>query len=162
MRRSHPELESFVVESHHDIASCRRIAAARATASVDCDDNDRAAIAPDSLPLATRFARAVSGRRRELGFTQAQLAEALGVETETISRFERGKHLPSLKKLEKLASLLAVPVAALLAETVPEVEDEAQRISVWLRRVSENDRKFILELVKRQSEHLSQCSCYHR
>lgn len=106
-------------------------------------------------PLRIRFASAVSGRRREMGLTQAQLAEALGVDTETLSRFERGKHLPSLKTLEKLASLLVVPMAALLAERTPEVEDDAHRISAWMRGLSVEDREFLLELVKRQAEHLS-------
>lgn len=105
--------------------------------------------AAENSPLATRFARAVSGRRREMGLTQAQLAEALGVDAETLSRFERGKHLPSLKTLEKLASLLVVPMAALLAERAPEVEDDAHRISAWMRGLSADDREFLLDLVKR-------------
>lgn len=111
--------------------------------------------AANHSPLATRFARAVSGRRREMGLTQAQLAEALGVDTETLSRFERGKHLPSLKTLEKLAALLVVPMAALLAESAPAVEDDAHRISAWMRGLSAEDRAFLLELVKRQAEYLS-------
>jgi len=111
--------------------------------------------AAENPPLATRFARAVSVRRREMGLTQAQLAEALGVDTETLSRFERGKHLPSLKTLEKLAALLVVPMTALLAESAPEVEDDAHRISAWMRGLSAEDRGFLLELVKRHAEYLS-------
>jgi transcriptional regulator with XRE-family HTH domain len=109
----------------------------------------------ENTPLAVRFAKAVSGRRRELGLTQAQLAEALGVDTETLSRFERAKHLPSLKTLEKLAALLVVPMTALLVETAPEVEEDAHRISAWMRGLSEEDRGFLMDLVKRQAEYLS-------
>ena len=127
----------------------------QSTSFVDSEDNSLGSPATENPSLATRFARAVSGRRREMGLTQAQLAEALGVDTETLSRFERGKHLPSLKTLEKLASLLVMPMAALLAESAPAVEDDAHRISAWMRGLSAEDRDFLLELVKRQAEYLS-------
>jgi len=52
--------------------------------------------------LAVRLSRNIASRRRELNLTQAQLAERLCVDTETLSRFERGKHLPSLATLETL------------------------------------------------------------
>lgn len=108
-----------------------------------------------TLSLEARFARAVSLRRKELGLTQAQLAEALGVDTETLSRFERGKHLPSLKTLEKLATLLIVPLSTLLSDVTPIIDDDARKISVWIRDLQPADREFILELVKRQAEHLA-------
>ena len=105
--------------------------------------------------LEARFACAVSARRRELGLTQAQLAEALGVDTETLSRFERGKHLPSLKTLERLAALLVVPLSDLLVEGAPLIDDDARRIAAWIRGLKPADREFILDLVKRQAEHLA-------
>lgn len=109
----------------------------------------------DTASLGARFSRAVSARRKELGLTQAQLAEALGVDTETLSRFERGKHLPSLKTLERLAALLVVPLSDLLVEGPPVIGDDARRIAAWLRGLEPADREFILDLVKRQAEHLA-------
>ena len=155
MRRSHPRLSALFVVSNNDVLNPAPVALAQSTSFVDSEDNSLGLPATENPPLATRFARAVSGRRREMGLTQAQLAEALGVDTETLSRFERGKHLPSLKTLEKLASLLVVPMAALLAESAPAVEDDAHRISAWMRGLSAEDRDFLLELVKRQAEYLS-------
>ena len=69
--------------------------------------------------LAVRLSRNIAGRRRALDLTQAQLAERLGVDTETLSRFERGKHLPSLATLERLAEQLQTTVAVLLDEAAP-------------------------------------------
>lgn len=47
----------------------------------------------------------IAAHRRALNLTQLQLAELLGVEPETISRFERGTSLPSLKRLNTSAGL---------------------------------------------------------
>jgi transcriptional regulator with XRE-family HTH domain len=155
MRKSHPRLSALFVVSNNDVLNPARIVCRESTSFVDSEDNSLGSPAAENPPLATRFARAVSVRRREMGLTQAQLAEALGVDTETLSRFERGKHLPSLKTLEKLAALLVVPMTALLAESAPEVEDDAHRISAWMRGLSAEDRGFLLELVKRHAEYLS-------
>ncbi len=46
--------------------------------------------------------RNIAGRRKILGLTQAVLAEQLGIDTVTVSRFERGSHLPSLLRLEHI------------------------------------------------------------
>jgi transcriptional regulator with XRE-family HTH domain len=155
MRRSHPRISTLFVVSNNDVLNPARNGCRESTSFVVSEDNSLGSPAADNPPLATRFAKAVSGRRRELGLTQAQLAEALGVDTETLSRFERGKHLPSLKTLEKLASLLVVPMTALLVERAPEVEEDAHRISAWMRGLSAEDRAFLLDLVKRQAEYLS-------
>jgi transcriptional regulator with XRE-family HTH domain len=50
----------------------------------------------------------VAALRREAGLTQAGLAEAIGVATETISRLERGATMPSLARLEDVARALAI------------------------------------------------------
>ena len=52
--------------------------------------------------LAKRLGQQIAERRRELSWTQDQLAERLGVDTETISRFERGVTVPALLTIEKL------------------------------------------------------------
>jgi transcriptional regulator with XRE-family HTH domain len=58
--------------------------------------------------------RAIGGRiaklRRHRGLTQAELAEAIGVANETISRLERGVSVPSLNTLEEISRSLDVPL----------------------------------------------------
>ena len=56
---------------------------------------------------------------------------------------------------EKLATLLVVPLSTLLSDVTPIIDDDARKISVWLRDLQPADREFILELVKRQAEHLA-------
>ncbi len=108
-----------------------------------------------SEPIATRLSRNISSRRRELGLTQAQLAERLGVDTETLSRFERGKHLPSLVTLERLAGLLLTTVAELLAEDKQKADDETLILTAWLSALSAKDRAFVKEVLKNICNHLA-------
>jgi transcriptional regulator with XRE-family HTH domain len=93
-------------------------------------------------PLASRLSQNIAAQRRALGLTQAQLAERIGVDTETVSRFERGKHLPSLTTLERLAGVLLCTMADLLAEERPQSSDEAMMLSAWLAELGEEDREF--------------------
>jgi len=88
--------------------------------------------------------------------TQEQLAQRLGVEPETISRFERGATLPSLNTLEKIAGLLHVRVADLLDEAAPTPDDVALKIHAWIAQLNEQDRDFVVESVKRLCDHLNQ------
>lgn len=105
--------------------------------------------------LVIRVARNIGIRRRALGLTQAQLAERLGVDTETLSRFERGKHAPTLKNLVRLASLLQTTVADLLSEEPPQPSDEATAVSARLAMLSPEDKVFALAMLKQCCDHLS-------
>lgn len=106
--------------------------------------------------LAIRLSRNIAGRRRVLGLTQAQLAERLNVDTETLSRFERGKHLPSLAALERLAWHLQTTIASLLDEPAPRADDDALAITAWLMTLSECDRNFVRDQIRRTCHHLKE------
>lgn len=45
-------------------------------------------------------------------WTQASLAEALGCESMTVSRYERGEYAPSIEMLERIANVLGVGLDA--------------------------------------------------
>lgn len=104
--------------------------------------------------LGGRLSKNIAIRRKELGLTQAQLAEKLGVETETLSRFERGKNLPSLATLEKLANLLLVSVADLLAEQPKVANDEALVITSWLGGLCPADKQFVFDVMKQCCDYI--------
>ncbi len=61
-----------------------------------------------------KFAAFCRERRRELGLTQEQLAEKLFVSTAAVSKWERGKSLPDIAKIEDLAAALEVSVLEVL------------------------------------------------
>lgn len=105
--------------------------------------------------LNVRLGRNLVHCRKALALTQEQLAHRLGVETETISRFERGATLPSLKTLEKMASILNVRMTDLLDESQPEPCDETLMMHAWLQQLAPQDKEFVLKQLKTLCDHLS-------
>jgi transcriptional regulator with XRE-family HTH domain len=105
--------------------------------------------------LPVRLGRNLAMRRKALGLTQAGVAERLGVDTETLSRFERGKHVPSLLTLERLAAILNSTCAELLDEHAPEPASEALVMQTWLDALSAKDAAFAKRMLKAFCEHLA-------
>ncbi len=60
-----------------------------------------------------RFGQAIRRRRRELDFSQEELAEKSELHRTYISSIERGNRNPSLENIKKLADALDISVAAL-------------------------------------------------
>jgi transcriptional regulator with XRE-family HTH domain len=61
-----------------------------------------------------RFPVRLKAQREERGWSQAKLAEKVGVSREYIARLEIGRHDPPLSTIEKLAKALGVKVGRLL------------------------------------------------
>ncbi|GHU30385.1 transcriptional regulator [Betaproteobacteria bacterium] len=104
--------------------------------------------------LAKRLGKKIATRRKTLGWTQDALAERVGVDTETISRFERGAHLPSLPTLERLAVALHAEINELFSKPAPATADEAVTLSVWMDGLSTEDRQFVLTMARECCNHL--------
>lgn len=63
--------------------------------------------------MAERLANGIKARRVELGLTQSQLAETVGVSRKTVNTVENGVFTPSALLAIKLAEALNVPVERL-------------------------------------------------
>jgi transcriptional regulator with XRE-family HTH domain len=62
-------------------------------------------------PVDRHVGRRIRGKRRALGLTEDQLAQAIGVDAETIGRYERAtEHVPS-EHLDRLAAFMDVPLS---------------------------------------------------
>ncbi|QIL71362.1 helix-turn-helix transcriptional regulator [Diaphorobacter sp. HDW4B] len=107
-----------------------------------------------SKPLAELLGVRIAELRKSRQWTQAQLAERIEVEPETISRFERGATVPSLHTLEKLAQVLRASIGELLVESSTAPDDQATRISAWLSDLTPNDRALVTDVVKRLCDRL--------
>ncbi|OIQ98501.1 anaerobic benzoate catabolism transcriptional regulator [mine drainage metagenome] len=103
---------------------------------------------PNEKRLALKMGRAIAVRRQQRQLTQAELAEAIGVEQETISRFERGATLPPLGRLSDIADALSCPLDELLRTGSPRFEDRAQGIARILEKLTEPDRRLIGDIVE--------------
>lgn len=89
-------------------------------------------------------------RRKELGLTQAQLAEQIHVTDKAVSRWERGVGLPDINLLEPLAEALEVSVLELIrAEKVQEnvlpVTDAENLVSETIALASEQTENLLKE-----------------
>lgn len=93
-------------------------------------------------------------RRRALGWSQARLASQFGVQGETISRIERGLHMPPLKKLSELCRTLRVSLARLIAEVENDDRGETPALRDLLGDLDAADREFVLETATRCARHL--------
>ena len=63
--------------------------------------------------MAERLANRLKDRRTELGLTQAELAEKVGVTRKTVNTVENGVFTPSATLAIKLAEALAISVEQL-------------------------------------------------
>jgi transcriptional regulator with XRE-family HTH domain len=103
--------------------------------------------------LARKLGANLAVRRKARKWSQEDLAERLGVAAETISRFERGATLPSLVTLQRLSQMLKVPIAELLTESSQAPDDQAAVIAAWISPLREDERDYVLGLVKSACDH---------
>lgn len=79
-------------------------------------------------PAAKALGKRIKGLRVDKGWTQATLAEALGCESMTVSRYERGEYAPSIEVLEQIATTLGIGIEDFFAKP-----DEAELTAIKLR-----------------------------
>ncbi len=105
--------------------------------------------------LSIALGKYVAEKRKERGFTQAQLAEIVGIETVSLSRIETGVALPSLVRLEDLAEALNITITELIGASAVSVKEQASEIERYLSLMSAQDRLLIVNWVKIFSERLA-------
>jgi transcriptional regulator with XRE-family HTH domain len=108
----------------------------------------------DERSIAEGIGQAIAKRRVAAKLTQEEVADALGVGNEAISRIERGIVMPSVARLISLARIFACETSELLTESSPKIDDQAQRLAALLKGVSAEDRKMIIEIVEKLTSRL--------
>jgi transcriptional regulator with XRE-family HTH domain len=103
--------------------------------------------------LAVEIGKIIRKQRKAAGITQAMLAEAIGLESETVSRMENGIRLPSIEKLVEIANLFQVPVAVFfenvsISKKQQDTQLLAERISMALEKLPESGRSFVLDVAQ--------------
>lgn len=104
--------------------------------------------------ISHRLGKNLAALRKQRAFTQAYVAECAGVDSETISRFERGIVTPSLATLETLCKVLKCSWAELLDGVSTDANLAGADVMHWLAPLREEDRLFVLEQVKAWARHL--------
>lgn len=88
--------------------------------------------------------------RSRAGLTQEQLAEKVDRTKEAISNVERGHNLPTLETLERMCSVLNVPLDAILKEgegTARRIKALAE-IDLALTGLNDDDVTMISDIIK--------------
>lgn len=98
--------------------------------------------------LEERLGQRIAGQRRAAGFTQAELAEMVGVQPETISRIETGRRSASLALIVLLSEALGLELYELFhlpIKTQP--KDIALEKLVWFAsRLSATEIELVLDV----------------
>lgn len=94
--------------------------------------------------LRTSVGRAIASTRRARGLFQKDVAAHLGVEQETISRFERGETLHPLDRLLDLAVLFDVPLSAFFAGAPGPAMSSLDELMDLLSLLSEQERNLVV------------------
>lgn len=89
--------------------------------------------------------KAIAARRKALALNQNDLAGMIEVDAETISRFERGTVLPSLRRLWRVAEALQVSLSELLSEASTLPNDQTEKLVAALRELDARDRQLLLD-----------------
>ena len=88
-----------------------------------------------------KIGKFISVKRKELGLTQSQLADKLGITDKAISKWETGKSLPDASIMLELCSILKITVNDLLNGEVVDMEN-----------YKEKSEEMLLEMVKEKEE----------
>jgi transcriptional regulator with XRE-family HTH domain len=102
-----------------------------------------------------RIGKAISAQRMARELSQAQLAEEMGVDKDTISRFERGAVLPPLARLIQLADIFEIPLEDLIRGASSNVADAAPDIARMLAKLDDDGRQFVRHIVEELCERLA-------
>ena len=102
-----------------------------------------------------QFGERVAEARRDRGWSQEQLAEAIEVEPATISRWETGGRALSLSTLTRISEILEVPLARLfdIEQDIPQPKHDAEATALLrsFKKITSERRKLLLALARELS-----------
>jgi transcriptional regulator with XRE-family HTH domain len=108
--------------------------------------------AANGTDLGVHIGRNIKLARAQQGLTQGELAEALGVETVTMSRIETGAQQPSISRLQQIAGVLGTSLAALVADA-GEDSDRLVLLAEALKGLPPREQDFVRDFVVSYSLH---------
>ncbi|MBG7619015.1 helix-turn-helix transcriptional regulator [Herbaspirillum sp. AP02] len=98
-----------------------------------------------SNDIAVRIGRNIAEARKARGRTQAEVAEAVGMDTVSLSRIERGVVTAGVPTLDRIAAELSVPLGGLFDGVSANSSTLADSIIAQLVPLHDEDRLFLME-----------------
>jgi len=107
--------------------------------------------APSSLSAIV--GKNIRAYRVRKGLTQNQLAQELGLEIETVSRYERGFVAPSFSQIENMCTVFGINAWMLFMDSQDIPDARGMLISELMKGLSKRDSDFMQSLVQAYAEH---------
>jgi len=114
---------------------------------------------PNDIVTTREIGAIIRNRRKELGLSQEQLSEAVGVSYQQIQRYENGGSMLNVENVQRIANALAIPViqffegsaypaedADVLASPTP---DEKTLLKHFKQIESAPDRQTVVQVARR-------------
>lgn len=83
-------------------------------------------------------------RRREIGWTQAKMAERMGIAEESLSRLESGRVTPTIERLIQFCDLLGLSLDDVLLQVSAIPSDEAKVLIKSIEDLTPGQREIVL------------------
>ena len=114
---------------------------------------------PTDIVTTREIGALVRGRRKELGLSQEQLAEMVGVSYQQIQRYENGGSMLNVENVQRVAKALEFPVAAFFeadgvtmrfAISSPTLTNEEQKLLRGFKEIAtQSDRTLVMSIIRR-------------
>jgi transcriptional regulator with XRE-family HTH domain len=98
-----------------------------------------------SKDIAVRIGKNIAAARKRSERTQADVAEAIGIDTVSLSRIERGVVTAGIPTLDKIASEIGVPLGRFFDGASMNTTTLADNIISQLEPLKDADRQFLVE-----------------
>lgn len=108
-----------------------------------------------SNDIAGRIGKNIAEARKARGRTQADVAEAVGMDTVSLSRIERGVVTAGIPTLDRIARELNVPLGGLFDGVSSNSTALADSIITQLAPLHDEDRLFLMEQLQAWAKQLA-------
>lgn len=98
-----------------------------------------------SKDIAVRIGKNIAAARNAAERTQADIAEAIGIDNVSLSRIERGAVTAGIPTLEKIANEIGVPLGRFFDGASMNTTTLADNIISQLEPLKDADRQFLVE-----------------
>jgi transcriptional regulator with XRE-family HTH domain len=114
---------------------------------------------PKGIVKSGEIGAVIRNRRKELGLSQEELAEMVGVSYQQIQRYENGSTMLNVENMQRIAQVLSMPITGFFkSEAVqkfvePSTQilnaEEKSLIKLFRSLYSESDRKLAIRIIRR-------------
>ncbi len=94
------------------------------------------------------FNEKLKAARKQKGLSQTELGKLLGVQAQTVGRWETGKSKPNLKTINKLCEVLNIPLYSLISKDADyQLNYEEAFIVNKFRELNDDGKQMIINLL---------------